>query len=102
MAGRKQAVGVQAIAAHTRQDAGISKGSPDTRRFYRSRSNSGFVRPSQCLATRIPHLDFSLPAIKNSWEMPMRVKTARNTSPGNLGPDRRIGPFRLPRGLSLR
>ena len=102
MAGRKQAVGIQGSGAHTRQDAGISKGSPNTRRFSRSQSISGFGTPSEYVAARIPYVDSSRPALKKYWGMPMRVKTAWHSSPGESGLDLTIGLYGLPRGLSLR
>ncbi len=80
MAGRKQAVGNVGSGAHTRQDAGISKGSLTTRRSSLSQAIPRFSKPSESISAGIPHLTFFSSALKILCGMPMRPKTAWNVS----------------------
>ena len=59
MAGRKQAVGIEESSAHSRQDAGISTGSPTTRRSSRSRPVRRFSNAPEPVPAGFPHLNFS-------------------------------------------
>ena len=59
MAGRKRALGIEGSGAHTRQDAGKSKGSLSKHRSHPSRPISRRSKPSGFVSTGIPHLIFS-------------------------------------------